>query len=142
MNTKIKWSGNMTLLAKAGSNHWVTMDAATDTGGEDAGPRPLELLLMGLGGCTSMDVLSILKKKRVPLQDYELEIAAERAPEHPKVFTKITLKFIFYGDGIKAADVAHAIELSETKYCSASAMLSKTAQITTTFEIQPPRARY
>jgi putative redox protein len=89
-----------------------------------------------------MDVLSILKKKRVPLQDYELEIAAERASEHPKVFTKITLKFIFYGEGIKVADVAHAIELSETKYCSASAMLSKTAQITTTFEIQPPRTRY
>lgn len=142
MKTKIKWLGEMALNAKGDSNHWIPMDAAPAVGGSDAASRPLELLLMGLGGCTSMDVISILKKMRVPLDDYEMEIEAERASEHPKVFTKINTKFIFYGKGIREKNVERAIELSETVYCSASEMLRKTAEITTTYEIREPKAKF
>lgn len=142
MKTNLKWLGNMALVAKGESKHWVPMDADSKVGGEEAGTRPMEMILMGLGGCTSMDVISILKKMRVPLEDYEMEIKAERAENHPKVFTKIELKFIFYGKGIKEKQVARAIELSEETYCSASAMLKKTAEIKTTFEIREPKIRY
>ena len=100
MKLKLKWLEDMTLVGKGDSNHWVAMDASPEVGGTDAGSRPLELFLMGLGGCTTMDVLSILKKKRSPVEDYELQIEADRAEEHPKVFTQVRLKFIFYGKGI------------------------------------------
>jgi putative redox protein len=96
----------------------------------------LELILMGLGGCTSMDVLSILQKKRVHLDDYEVQLEAERAQDHPKVFTVIKLRFVFYGKNIPKEAVKRAIELSETKYCSASAMLSKTAKMVVEYEIK------
>lgn len=138
MNTTIKWLGKMAFTAKSDSNHWIPMDASPEVGGENGGSRPLELLLQGLGGCTGMDVVSILQKKRVALTDFAMEIQAERAEEHPKVFTKIHLKYIFYGKDIKSKDVEHAIELSEMKYCSASAMLRHTAEITTSYEIREP----
>lgn len=141
MNTTIKWLGKMAFIGKSDSNHLVAMDAAPEVGGENSAIRPLELLLQGLGGCTGMDVISILKKKRILLTDFEIEIQAERAEEHPKVFTKIHLKYIFYGRDIKSKDVEHAIELSETKYCSASAMLRHTAEITTSYEIREPEPK-
>jgi len=136
MNARLKWVENLTLAAKSDSNHWITIDADPSVGGSDAGSRPLELFLMGLGGCTAMDVLSILKKKRVPIDDFELELEAERAEEHPMVFTRIKMKYIFYGKGIQERDVLRAIELSETKYCSASAMLKKGTEITIEHEIR------
>ena len=129
MKAVVKRVQGMTLAARADSNHWLIMDAAESVGGTDAGSRPVELILMGLAGCTSMDVLSILQKKRITLDDYEVLVEAERAEEHPKVFTRIALKFVFYGNNIPEEAVKRAIELSETKYCSVSAMLSKTAAI-------------
>ncbi len=128
----------LSLAGKGDSGHWLTMDAAGDVGGHDAAARPMELLLMGLGGCTSMDVLAILKKKRIHLDHYECELEAERAGEHPKVFTRIRIKYIFYGDQIPREAVERAIELSENSYCSASAMFRKTAEIISEYEIRPP----
>jgi putative redox protein len=136
MKAVVKRIQGMTLAAKADSNHWLTMDAAESIGGMDAGSRPVELILMGLGGCTSMDVLSILQKKRITLDDYEVHVEAERAEDHPKVFTHIKIKFIFYGKDISEEAVKRAIELSETKYCSVSAMLSKSVPITVEYEIK------
>ncbi len=127
----------LSLAGKGDSGHWLTMDAAGDAGGHDAAARPLELLLMGLGGCTSMDVLSILKKKRIHVDHYECHVEAERAGEHPKVFTRIHIKYIFYGDHIPREAVERAIELSETTYCSASAMFRKSAEINSDYEIRP-----
>jgi putative redox protein len=127
----------MGLLGKADSNHWVSMDADQSVGGDDAAARPMELVLLGLGGCTSMDVLSILAKKRIHLVDYECHLEAERADEHPRVFTRITIHFVFYGDAIPAEAVERAIALSEEKYCSASAMLRKTAEVKVEYEIKP-----
>lgn len=139
MKATVKRVQDLALAAKAESNHWVMMDAGENTGGADAGARPLELVLMGLGGCTSMDVLTILQKKRIELDDFEVQLEADRAEEHPRVFTNIRIKFIFYGKNIPAEAVQRAIELSETKYCSVSAMLSKTAKISIDYEIKEKR---
>ncbi len=142
MKTNLRWLGKMAFAAKGESKQWVPMDANDAVGGEDSASRPMELIIMGLAGCTSMDVVSILKKMRVPLEDFEMEIDAERADEHPKVFTKIKVKYVFYGEGIKEKQVERAIELSENVYCSVSAMLRKSAEITTSFEIREPKVRY
>ena len=135
MQAHVKWVDGVTVVGRSDSNHWVTMDSAEKTGGYDAGNRPMEMILIGLGGCTAMDVLSILKKKRVPFTDFEIKIDAERADDFPKVFTKIKVHFIVYGNEINPKDVERAIELSETKYCSVTAMLKKSAEIVTDFEI-------
>ncbi len=137
MKASVKRIAGMSLAGKADSNHWVAMDADPTAGGQDGGARPLELLLLGLGGCTSMDVLSILEKKRIHLDDYECLLEADRADEHPRVFTRIRIKFIFYGDAIPAEAVERAIALSEEKYCSASAMLRKSAKVQVEYEIRP-----
>jgi len=129
----------LAMAGKAGSGHWVPMDGPEDVGGESGGTRPIELFLIGLGGCTGMDVLSILAKKRVKLDDFEIEVEASRAAEHPKVFTAITLVFRFYGDGLKEADLEEAVRLSEEKYCSASAMLRQAAPVSVRIEVHPPR---
>ncbi|MDZ7260859.1 MAG: OsmC family protein [candidate division KSB1 bacterium] len=136
MQAYVKRIKGLSLVGKADSNHWVPMDAATKLGGLDAGARPMELVLIGLGGCTSMDVISILEKKRVPLEDFEIELEAEQAEDYPRVFTSIKMKYIFYGKNIKPADVERAIELSQTKYCSVSAMLKKVADIKVEYEIR------
>jgi putative redox protein len=136
MNVLLKQVDGLALIAKGDSNHWVPMDTTPEIGGTDSGPRPVELLLMALGGCTSMDVISILKKMRVPLDEYECHVEAERATEHPKVFTKIKIKYLFYGKEISRQSVERAIQLSESKYCSVSAMLGKTAEISTKYEIK------
>jgi putative redox protein len=136
MKSIIKWASGITMVGKADTNVWVPMDGPEELGGSDAGVRPIELFLIGLGGCTGMDVISILQKKRLALDDFEIEIGAERAEEHPKVFTKIHLKYVVYGEGIKPKDVERAIELSEEKYCSAQAMLSPAVEISSSYEIR------
>ena len=129
-----------TLAAKADSNHWVVLDTKTEAGGQMAGSTPKELLLMALAGCTSMDVIPILKKKRSPVVAYECRVKGTEREEHPRYFTEIHVEYVFYGDGIKSEDVQRAIELSEGKYCSVSAQLRGTAKITTSFRIEPAAA--
>jgi len=136
MKATIKQVQGITMVGKADTTVWVPMDGPEDLTGSNAGVRPIELFLIGLGGCTGMDVISILQKKRVALDDFEIEIDAERAEEHPKIYTKIHLKYIVYGANIKPNDVERAIDLSEEKYCSATAMLRPTVDITSSFEIR------
>jgi len=120
------------------SGHWVTIDGPEKYGGFSAGSRPMELLLMALTSCSAMDVVSILRKKRVKLDDFSVEVEAEQAAEHPKVFTDIKLHYILSGSNILPADVERAIELSENKYCSASIMLSKSVNINHDYTIVDP----
>jgi putative redox protein len=126
-----------TLAAKANSNHWVIMDTKNEVGGSEAGSTPKELMLMALAGCTSMDVLPILQKKRSPMIGYECLVQGIEREEHPKMFTTIHIEYVFFGDGIKKEDVERAIELSMTKYCSVSAQLSASANITHSYRIEP-----
>lgn len=138
METKkvyLKQVKGLTLAAKGESNHWITMDGPEKLGGSDAGIRPKELVLMALAGCTGSDVVSILKKKRINLTDFEINIAAQQSEEHPKVFTHIDLEYVFYGKDIKEKDVERAIELSTETYCGVSAMLKKAMTINHTFRI-------
>ena len=128
---------NNTLAAKATSNHWVVMDTNNEAGGNEAGSTPKELLLMALAGCTSMDVIPILKKKRSPVAAYECNVKGIEREEFPKIFTDIHIEYVFYGDGIKTEDVERAIELSRTKYCSVSAQLAASAKITHSYRIEP-----
>jgi putative redox protein len=128
----------MKMEARTPSGHAVIMDAAPDVGGTNEGPRPMELVLVALAGCTAMDVLSILRKKRQPLEGFAMEVRAERAPEHPKVYTDIDLLYIVRGN-VDPQAVVRAIELSATKYCSVSAMLRKTARIRYRYRIEPSR---
>jgi putative redox protein len=139
MKATLKRFGTIGLLGKADSGHWVPMDTSPKVGGDAGAAGPLELVLIGLGGCTSMDVLSILAKKRVQLDDYEVELEADRAEDHPRTLQNIKIKFIFYGENVQEKDVARAIELSEEKYCAVAAMLRDHTTIETTFEIRPPR---
>lgn len=127
-----------TFAIRGDSGHWVTMDVAESAGGSNAGPRPKELVLFALAGCTAVDVVNILRKKRVPLEGYEMHLQGNEAPEHPRVFTDIHVEYIFRGEGIDPADVEQAIELSTTKYCSVSAMLRPTVKITHSYRIEPP----
>lgn len=136
MNISIEKVGNMAFSATAaGSGHSVLMDASPEAGGENQGPRPMELLLMGLGGCTSIDVVMILEKARQEIYSCKVDISAERAETEPRVFTNIHVHFIISGKALSPERVARAIELSAEKYCSASIMLGKTAAITHDFEI-------
>lgn len=125
----------MEFRAESSSEHTITMDASVSDGGDNAGFRPMELLLVGLAGCTGMDVISILRKKRQEVTAYEVRVRSERAETDPKVFTDITVEHIITGHQISAEAVARAIELSETKYCGAGAMLGKTAVLKHTFRI-------
>jgi len=135
MKTRISWKGNVSFLAESGSGHTVLMDGAPEAGGQNLGPRPMELLLMGLGGCSSFDVVLILKKARQEISDCVVEIEAQRASSDPKVFTDIHLHFIITGHNIKTQQVERAIDLSAEKYCSASIMLKQTVNITHDYEI-------
>jgi putative redox protein len=135
----VRHLGGVTFAAKADSNHWVTMDGPAEFGGSDAGTRPKELLLMALGGCTGSDVASILSKKRVPYEDFEIRLSAGVAEQHPQVFTAIHITYVLYGENINPADVERAIDLSVTKYCSVSAMLKASVNLTHSFEIKPPK---
>ncbi len=119
----------------AGSGHRVTMDVAPEVGGRNLGLRPMEMVLLGLGGCTAIDVLHMLRKGRQPITDMRVELDAERADDVPKVFTKIHLHFVLTGAGLDPHKIERAINLSASKYCSASMMLNKTAEMTHDFEI-------
>jgi putative redox protein len=125
----------MTFMAETGSGHLLTMDGAPDGGGRNLAPRPMETVLAGTGGCTAYDVVLILKRGRHAVHGCQVKITADRATEDPKVFTKIHMHFVVAGRALAAAAVERAIALSHEKYCSASAMLAKTAQMTTSFEI-------
>ena len=135
MKTRVKWLDNMSFVGESGSGHSIVMDGPPEFGGRNLGVRPMEMLLLGLGGCASFDVVSMLKKSKQDLLDCEVEIAAERANEEPKVFTKIHLHFIIKGKDLSEKRVQRAIELSAEKYCSASIMLGKTADVTHDYEI-------
>ena len=125
----------MTFVGESGSGHAVVMDGAPEHGGRDIGVRPMEMLLLGLGGCTAFDVVSILKKSRQAVTDCEVVIDSDRAEEIPKVFTRIHVHFIISGKGLDPVKVEKAVNLSADKYCSASEMLGKTAELTHDFEI-------
>jgi len=135
MKCRIKWLDHMSFVGESGSGHSVVMDGAPEAGGRNLGIRPMEMLLLGLGGCTTFDVVSILHKSRQQISDCEVEIEAERATEVPKVFTRIHLHFIVSGRELDKTKVSKAVSLSADKYCSASRMLEKTATITHDFEI-------
>lgn len=124
MQTTIHWLENVAFEAHSQSGHQVVMDGSAEYGGENRGPRPMELILMGLGGCACFDIVTILKKARQDIHDVKCEIQAERADSIPAVFTKIHLHFVVSGVAVKDKQVAKAIELSSEKYCSASKMLS------------------
>jgi len=131
MECTVRWTGDgMTFLAETGSNHVVAMDGAPDGGGRNLAPRPMEMVLLGTGGCTAYDVVVILKKSGQHVTGCEVKLAAERAETDPKVFTKIHMHFTVRGRSLKKNLVEHAVRLSHEKYCSASAMLGKTAEIT------------
>jgi putative redox protein len=125
----------MTFVGESGSGHAVVMDGAPEHGGRDIGFRPMEMLLLGVGGCTAFDVVSILKKSRQAITDCEVEIDSDRAEEIPKVFTRIHIHFIITGNSLDPVKVEKAVNLSADKYCSASKMLEKTAEMTHDFEI-------
>lgn len=136
MQATVKWVDGAQFLGESGSGHSVVMDGPEDHGGRNTGVRPMEMLLLGLGGCSAFDVMSILKKTRQPVRDCRVEITAERADAVPAVFTKIHLHFIVAGDALKEKQVARAVELSATKYCSASIMLEGAGvEISHDFEI-------
>lgn len=136
MKAEVYMVKGLSFVGKADSNHWLAMDGPVGLQGAEAASRPMELLLLGLAGCTSMDVVSILLKKRAPLRAFRLEVDASRAEEHPKVFTAIHLTFYLEGEGLKEKDVIEAIRLSQEKYCSASVMFSKTCEITYEYKIE------
>ncbi len=136
MKARIKWIEGAAFVGETESGHAVVMDGPPDGGGRNLGPRPMEMLLLGTGGCTSYDVVAILKKQRQQIVDCVAEIDAERAPTDPKVFTKIHIHFVVTGKDLKREAVERAINLSAEKYCSASIMLGKVAEITHDFEIR------
>jgi putative redox protein len=136
MQARIKWVQDATFLGEAGSGHAVVMDGPPEHGGRNLGVRPMEMLLLGMGGCTAFDVVHILKKSRQPVTDCVAELEAERADEDPKIFTSIHVHFIVTGRDLDEKRVARAVSLSADKYCSASIMLGKTATITHDYEIR------
>ncbi|MBN2885516.1 MAG: OsmC family protein [Chromatiaceae bacterium] len=136
MKVRVKWIEGVAMLGESSSGHGLVMDGAPEFGGRNLGPRPMELLLLGMGGCTQFDVLLILRKARQDVTDCVVELSAERAPDDPKVFTHIHAHFIVTGRGLDPRRVEHAIALSAEKYCSASIMLGATAEITHDFEIR------
>ncbi len=135
MDAKVVWRQRMSFDATADSGFTVSMGASPSVGGDNDGPRPMELLLMGLAGCTAMDVISILNKKRQKVTGFEVRAHADQSAGHPKVFTAIGLHYVVTGQGIDPAAVERAMELSEKTYCPAQAMFSQVAPITLSYEI-------
>ena len=135
MNISVNWVDGMLMVGKSHSGHTITMDGPPEIGGDNLGVRPMEMLLLGVAGCTMIDVVTTLKKMRQELTHCETKLSAERADEHPKVFTDIHIQFIVKGQDLDPKKVEKAITLSAEKYCSASIMLGKTASITHDFEI-------
>lgn len=135
MEATIRWTSGMTFLAETGSGHVLAMDGAPEAGGRNLAPRPMETVLAGSGACTAFDVVVILRKSGQDITGCEVKLSAERAGTDPKVFTKIHMHFVVRGRNLKQNLVEHAVRLSREKYCSATAMLAKTAEITTALEI-------
>lgn len=135
MKARVKWVDDVMFVGESGSGHAVVMDGAPEAGGRNLGVRPMEMLLIGLGGCSAFDVVLILKRGRQPVTDCVVEIEAERADTDPKVFTHIAMRYLVTGTGLDRAKVERAVQLSAEKYCSASAMLAKTAAMSHTVEI-------
>ena len=135
MDAKVTWSSGLSFDGTADSGFSLALGANSAVGGEDDGFRPLELFAIGLAGCTGMDVISILQKKRQNITQFEVRVHAQRAEEHPRVFTKIHIEYIVSGPQIDSAAVERSIELSETKYCPAQAMLAKTIPISSSYQI-------
>jgi len=136
MQARVKWVENVCFVGESETGHALVLDGAPESGGRNLGMRPMELLLIGMGACTSFDVVTILKKARQPITDCVAEISAERADSIPKVFTKIHVHFVVTGKGLNPAQVERAIKLSAEKYCSASLMLGKVAEVAHDFEIR------
>jgi putative redox protein len=136
MKARVKLAEGMTFVAESGSGHAVVVDASPDVGGKNLGARPMELVLMGMGACSAIDVMHMLRKGRQAVTDCVVELEAERATDDPKVFTHIKLHYIVTGRALAAAQVERAINLSKDKYCSATAMLAKTADIAVDFEVR------
>nr|WP_297529494.1 OsmC family protein [uncultured Roseateles sp.] len=137
MECTINWMGadGMSFIAETGSGHMINMDGAPDGGGRNLAPRPMETVLAGTGGCTAYDVVLILKRGRHDVRGCQVKLSADRAEVDPKVFTKIHMHFVVTGRNLPQATVERAVQLSHEKYCSASIMLAKTAEITTSVEI-------
>jgi putative redox protein len=135
MKARVKWVEAATFVGESGSGHAVVMDGPEDSGGRNLGIRPMEMLLLGMGGCTAFDVVHILNRARQPVTDCVVELEAERAATEPKVFTRIHVHFRVSGNGLSEKQVARAVELSAGKYCSASIMLGKVAEVSHDFEV-------
>ncbi len=141
MKARIQWAGDTLFIGESGSGHAVVMDGPPEAGGRNLGIRPMEMVLIGLGGCSSFDVVSILRKARQPVESCEAFLEAERADSEPKVFTRVHLRFVVKGRGLKEAHVKRAVELSAEKYCSASIMLGRGGvEISHSYEIVEPDA--
>lgn len=137
MKAEIVRVRGITFVGKAGSGHWIPMDGPEDFQGSEAATRPKELILISLGGCTGADVISILSKMREKIHDFVVDVDAESATEHPKVFTKIHLTYKFWGEDLKEANIEKAISLSQERYCSVSAMLRASVALSHSYEINP-----
>ena len=136
MKARIKLAEAMTFVAESGSGHGVVVDASPEVGGRDLGPRPMELVLMGTGACSAVDVVLILRRSRQEIVDCVVELEGDRAAEDPKVFTRVHFHYVITGKGLSASHVERAIRLSKEKYCSATAMIAHTAAVTTDYEIR------
>lgn len=135
MKARVKWLDNMSFVGESGSGHSIVMDGAPESGGRNLAARPMEMVLMGMGGCTAFDVVMILKKARQAVDDCIIELSAERSEEIPKVFTKIHVHYVVKGKDLSEKQVEKAINLTAEKYCSVSIMLAATAEVTHDFEI-------
>ncbi len=131
----IRWAGRMTFVGRAGSNHLLPMDSGPDFGGDSSATKPMELLLLGLGGCTGMDIVPLLKKMRQEVTGVELNITAERTEEHPRVYSRIDIEYVVAGRGLEEEKVKRAVELSQERYCSVSAMLKKACPVNYTIRL-------
>jgi putative redox protein len=138
MEAKVKWNSKLSFEGSAGSGFTLPLSAKPEVGGDGDGFSPMELLLLGLAGCTGMDVISILQKKRQEVTSFEVHVNGERAEDHPKVYTHITVEYVISGRNIDREAVERAVELSETKYCSALPMLNKTAKIESKITLLDP----
>ncbi len=135
MNAVVSYSDNMTFIGKSDSNHSIIMDTSKSIGGGESAAKPIELILIGLGGCTGVDVVSILKKMKVKFDKFEVNIEAQQAEDFPKIFNKIHIEYIFYGKDLKKKSLERAIKLSQEKYCSVSAILRKSSDLTYSYKI-------
>lgn len=136
MQAELKWVDGLMFVCSSGTGHSLVIDGDPEVGGTDSAPRPTELMLMALGGCSAMDVISILKKKRQPVEGFEIKVTGQRADSHPKKFLKMHIEYIIKGKGIQEEAVKRAIELSMQKYCSVKATLEPTVEISYSYQIQ------